>query len=488
MNAIFFKNSFLSLVVILLLSNSSFAQHLFFERIYDETLAQASYMIGDLETKETIVIDAKRDIDTYLDIAQTHGLTISHITETHIHADYLSGSRELAAATQASLYLSVEGGNDWQYEFPHQGLKDGDVLKIGGLHLEIMHTPGHTPESITFLLKDGTDQPIKAITGDFIFVGDVGRPDLLEKAAGQIGSQEIGAQQLYHSIEKILKLPDDTEIWPGHGAGSFCGKSLSTIPQSTLKQEKLTNPALQFLGNESDFVNYVLSDQPTPPKYFSKMKQLNKVERPLLIAVPKLAELNRDEVDHAIKNGLTIIDARPKSVSEKGFIPGSYLIENMKTFSTFAGSILDYQNQIVIIAEENQIEDITRKLMRIGMDNFYGYITDPAIQSIPLQSVKTIDLSSFTSYLENESIQIIDVRTLNEYQNGHIKGVENIALNTLETQLDKISKNAPVIIHCQSGTRAAIAYSILLKNGFDNILNYSGGINDWKKHNNELVK
>ncbi len=178
----------------------------------------------------------------------------------------------------------------------------------------------------------------------------------------------------------------------------------------------------------------------------------------------------------------------PNLYLKKGFIPGSYLIENMKTFSTFAGSILDYQNQIVLIAEENQIEDITRKLMRIGMDNFYGYITDPAIQSIPLQSVKTIDLSSFTSYLENESIQIIDVRTLNEYQNGHIKGVENIALNTLETQLDKINKNAPVIIHCQSGTRAAIAYSILLKNGFDNILNYSGGINDWKKHNNELVK
>src|SRR5690554_4961524 len=410
MKSIFLKNSFLWLVAILLLSNTSFAQTLFFERIYDETLSQASYIVGDTEKKEAIVIDPKRDIDTYLEIAKANNLSITHITETHIHADFLSGSRELAAVTKAPLYLSEEGGKDWQYDFPHQGLKDGDQIKIGKIIIDVIHTPGHTPESLTFLVKDDTENPMKAITGDFIFVGDVGRPDLLEKAAGQIGSQEVGAKQLYHSIEKFLKLPDDTEIWPGHGAGSFCGKSLSTIPQSTLKQEKLTNPALQFSGNESDFVNYVLSDQPTPPKYFSKMKQLNKVERPLLIAVPKLAELNRDEVDHAIKNGLTIIDARPKSVSEKGFIPGSYLIENMKTFSTFAGSILDYQNQIVLIAEENQIEDITRKLMRIGMDNFYGYITDPAIQSIPLQSVKTIDLSSFTSYLENESIQIIDVR------------------------------------------------------------------------------
>src|SRR5690554_4235945 len=390
MNAIFFKNSFLSLVVILLLSNSSFAQHLFFERIYDETLAQASYMIGDIETKETIVIDAKRDIDTYLDIAQTHGLTISHITETHIHADYLSGSRELAAATQASLYLSVEGGNDWQYEFPHQGLKDGDVLKIGGLHLEIMHTPGHTPESITFLLKDGTDQPIKAITGDFIFVGDVGRPDLLEKAAGQIGSQEIGAQQLYHSIEKILKLPDDTEIWPGHGAGSFCGKSLSTIPQSTLQQEKLTNPALQFSGKETDFVNYILNDQPAPPKYFAMMKHLNRVDRPLLVEVPKLAKLNQKETEDAIKNGLLVIDARPKATSGKGYIPGSLLIENMKTFSTFVGSVVDYQNQIILVADENQIEDLNRKLMRIGMDNIYGYVTNPSEQYLALGNVKTM--------------------------------------------------------------------------------------------------
>ena len=462
MKSIFFKSSFLGLVALLFLSNSSFAQGLFFERIYDETLSQASYVIGDAQTKEVIVIDPKRDIDTYLQIAEKHNLKITKITETHIHADFLSGSRELAAVTKAPLYLSDEGGKDWQYDFPHTGLKDGDKISVGSITIEVIHTPGHTPESLTFLVKDDTENPIKAITGDFIFVGDVGRPDLLEKAAGQIGSQELGAKQVYRSTEKFLKLPDNTEIWPGHGAGSFCGKSLSNIPQSTLKQEKLTNPALQFSGNKAD--------------------------RPLLVEVPKLAELNQKEIDNAIKNGLIVIDARPKAVSSQGFISGSFLIENMKTFSTFAGSIVDYQNQIILIAEENQIEDLMRKLMRIGMDNIYGYITNPSEQNLALQNVKTIDIDTFKSYLGNKNVQKIDVRTENEYKSGHISGVENIALNTLEKNLDKINKNEPVVIHCQSGARAAIAYSILVKNGFENILNYSGGINDWVEKKNELVK
>lgn len=488
MKSIFLKNSFLWLVAIFFLSNSSFAQTLFFERIYDETLSQASYVIGDTETKEVIVIDPKRDIDTYLEIAQTNNLKITKITETHIHADFLSGSRELAAVTKAPLYLSNEGGKDWQYDFPHTGLKNGDKISVGSITIEVIHTPGHTPESLTFLVTDGTKNPIKAITGDFIFVGDVGRPDLLEKAAGQIGSQEVGAKQLYASIERFMKLPEDTEIWPGHGAGSFCGKSLSNIPQSTLKQEKLINPALQFSGKETDFVNYILSEQPAPPKYFAMMKHLNKVNRPLLVEVPKLAKLNQKEIDNAIKNGLIVIDARPKAVSSQGFIPGSLLIENMKTFSTFAGSVIDYQNQIVLVADENQIEDLTRKLMRIGMDNIYGYITNPSEQNLALQNVKAINIETFKSYLGNKNIQKIDVRTENEYKSGHIKGVENIALNTLENNLDKINKKEPVIIHCQSGARAAIAYSILVKNGFENILNYSGGINDWVEKKNELVK
>src|SRR5690606_36578498 len=199
MKSIFLKSSFLWLIAIFFLSNSSFAQTLFFERVYDEKLSQASYVIGDTETKEVIVIDPKRDIDTYLEIAQTNNLKITKITETHIHADFISGSRELAAVTKAPLYLSDEGGRDWQYDYPHTGLKNSDKISVGSITIEVIHTPGHTPESLTFFVTDGTKNPIKAITGDFIFVGDVGRPDLLQKAAGQIGSQEVGAKQLYAS-------------------------------------------------------------------------------------------------------------------------------------------------------------------------------------------------------------------------------------------------------------------------------------------------
>lgn len=489
MMKLFIKSIFL-VITTFFISNSVKAQSLFFELVYDETLAQASYVIGNTDTKEAIVIDAKRDIDTYLNIAKQNNLRITYVTETHIHADFLSGSRELAKATGAKLYLSDEGGKDWQYEFAHESLKDGSKIQLGAVSLEIMHTPGHTPESITFLVKENNDSSnvIKAITGDFIFVGDVGRPDLLEKAAKQIGTQEIGAKQLFASIKRFEKLPDNTEIWPGHGAGSFCGKSLSNIPQSTLAQEKASNKALQFKNDEAGFVKYILEGQPEPPMYFAEMKRLNKVDRPFLIEVPKISKLNKIELDKAITNKLLIIDTRPKEQVEQGFIPGSLHIEGGKSFATFVGSLVNYNQQIVLIAEENKIEDLTRKLMRIGMDNIYGYSSDVNNQSLKLQTSNVIDIKEFKTNLDKKDIQFVDVRTENEYKNGHIKGVKNIPLNQLEQNLNKIDKNTPVVIHCQSGVRAAMAYSILRKNGFENVINYSGGINDWKENKNELVK
>ena len=190
---------------------------MFFQRIYDHTLAQASYLIGCQKTGESIVIDPKRDVDTYLELANQHGLRITHITETHIHADFLAGSRELAALTGATLYLSNEGGTDWQYEFGHVGLRHGDVIPVGNLDLNVLHTPGHTPESISFLLTDkpATPEPVMLFTGDFVFVGDVGRPDLLEKAAGLVGTQELGARQLYQSLDTFRRLPNFVQVWPG---------------------------------------------------------------------------------------------------------------------------------------------------------------------------------------------------------------------------------------------------------------------------------
>ncbi|WP_255497907.1 MBL fold metallo-hydrolase [Flavobacterium sp. I3-2] len=464
------------------------AQNMKFERIYDETLAQASYIIAN-DKNEAIVIDPKRDIDTYLEYAKKNGLTIKYVTETHIHADYLSGAPELAKATQADLLLSNEGGPDWQYAFDHQPLKDQQIIQLGNVELKVIHTPGHTPESLTFLVKNTKDQtaPTKAITGDFIFVGDVGRPDLLEKAAGQKGSQFEGAYQLFTSLNQFIKLPKNTEIWPGHGAGSFCGKSLSNIPQSTLEQEMATSPAFQYLNDKDAFTKFILDGQPEPPKYFAVMKQWNKSVRPLLIEVPKIQNLSTVELENAIKNNVLVIDARKKEEVAKGFIPGSLHIEGGKSFATFVGSLVDYNNQIVLVGNEDQIENLQRKLIRIGMDNIYGYISDVK-ELNGLKTSNIITAKEVQQLMKVKNVQLVDVRTATEYASGHIKGFENITLNSLEKNVSKIQKDAPVIIHCQSGVRGAMAYSILEKLGYTNILNYSGSINDWSAKKLPLVK
>ncbi|MBW7951637.1 MAG: MBL fold metallo-hydrolase, partial [Chitinophagaceae bacterium] len=261
---------------------------MFFQHIYDKSLAQGSYFIGCQATGEAIVIDAKRDVDTYLEIAKQNNFKITHITETHIHADFLCGSRELSAITGATMYLSNEGGVDWQYEFEHIGLKDNDIIKVGNLTLQVMHTPGHTPESISFVLTDhpASDKPVMIFTGDFVFVGDIGRPDLLEKAAGIKGTKEIGAMQMFQSLKKFAALPEYVQVWSAHGAGSACGKALGAVHSSTVGYEKIRNWAFQFNENEKDFIANLLADQPEPPKYFAMMKHLNKVKRPLLLEVP----------------------------------------------------------------------------------------------------------------------------------------------------------------------------------------------------------
>ncbi|QEM02288.1 MBL fold metallo-hydrolase [Mucilaginibacter rubeus] len=464
--------------------------NLFFLRVFDPTLAQTSYVVGNRQSNEAIVIDPKRDIDTYLKIAEDNNLKITRVTETHIHADYLSGAPELAFATGAKLILSGETDPNWKYEIPHNAIKDGDKIAMGNIILEAMHTPGHTPESLTYLLTDlsVSNKPQKALTGDFIFVGDVGRPDLLEKVAGQVGSQDTGAKQLYASIQRFSKLPDDLEIWPAHGAGSFCGKSLSDEPHSTLKHEKLTSKAFQFANDEKGFVKYILDGQPEPPKYFATMKQWNRIPRPLLVEVPKRHKLSTSDFLTAQKNGLTIVDTRKLETVAKGHIPNSLHIEGNKSFSTFMGWLLNYQTQYVLIADESEMEDLTRKLMRIGMDNIYGFVISLNKMNVALEKSDLVNIGELKKYLNKKDVQIIDVRTESEYDNGHIKGVENIVLTTLEKNIQKISKDKPVIVHCQSGVRAAMAYSILKRNGIKNLSLYLGGINEWTEQNNELTR
>ncbi len=457
---------------------------MYFQHVYDKSLAQASYFIGCQATGEALVIDPKRDVDTYLEIATENNLRITHVAETHIHADFLSGSRELAALTGAKLYLSDEGGPDWQYEFSHVGLKHGDKFKVGNVQLEVIHTPGHTPESISFLLTDtaASDRPVMVFTGDFVFVGDVGRPDLLEKAAGIVGTQEAGARQMFQSLKLFAALPDYVQVWPGHGAGSACGKALGAVPSSTVGYEKLVNWAFQYGDDEEGFVLYLLEDQPEPPRYFAMMKKLNKVDRPLLTEVPKLKRLSNKALNEALSKGVKVIDTRSKQDFAKGFIPGTINIQGTNSFSTWMGWFMSYDEPIILIAEASRHDDLTRKLIRIGLDNIQGYV--PGVEEWvaeggKLEKAKTVSTAELTNILKSNHTQIVDLRGATEFKSGHIKGTENIFIGNLEQNLDMIDKDKEVVIHCQAGDRSTIGYSLLARHGFTNIRNYVGGMNEW---------
>lgn len=461
---------------------------MFFRHIYEESLAQGSYMVGCQATGETIVIDAKRDVDTYLRIAEEEGLRITHLTETHIHADFLSGTRELAALTGAPMYLSDEGGEDWQYEFDHIGLRDGDKIEVGNLTLEVIHTPGHTPESISFILTDkpATNQPVMIFTGDFVFVGDIGRPDLLEKAGGIKNSQHVGADQMWNSLPKFTKLPDYVQVWPGHGAGSACGKALGAVPSSTIGYEEIRNWAFQH-KNEQEFKKELLSNQPEPPKYFAKMKVLNKVERPLLTEVPRHEKLSKEKFLEAYERGVKIIDTRDKGMFDSGFLPGSINIQGTNSFNTWMGWLVDYDEPFILVAQDDELEELTRMLMRIGMDNMYGYINTVDDLDIPLEQLSTITIDKMKEMVKDEDVQIVDVRGISEYEEAHIEGATHAFLGTLEHNLDKIDKHKKKVVHCKGGDRAAIAISLLNKHDFKQLHVYYGGMDEWQSQGMKTV-
>ena len=462
---------------------------MYFQHVYDKTLAQASYFIGCQKAGVAAVIDPKRDVDTYLEIAKQNNMQITHIFETHIHADFLSGARELAAVTGAKMYLSDEGGEGWQYEFAHEGLKHGQQLMVGNLKIEVLHTPGHTPESISFLLTDtpASKEPVMLFTGDFVFVGDIGRPDLLEKAAGMVGTQDKGAEQMYQSIHLFANLPEFIQVWPGHGAGSACGKALGAVPSTTVGYEKKRNWAFSYGTNKAGFIDFLLTDQPEPPKYFAKMKELNKVDRPLLTEVPTIKEMTAAELKAAMDKGVKLIDTRNKQDFEKGFIPGSINIQGNNSFATWMGWFVNYNEPFILLAAPSQMDDLTRKLMRIGLDNIHGFVDAAKISELSNGALSTSTMVSISDVKANTTAQVIDLRGAAEFNVGHIAGATNVFVGTLLQNLAKVPKDKPVIIHCQGGDRAAIGYSLLVKEGYTNVSNYSPGINEWIKEGQRLV-
>ncbi len=453
---------------------------MFFQNVYEKGLAQASYVMGCQATGTAMVIDPKRDIDTYLEIAAREKLRITHVAETHIHADFLSGSRELAAATGAEMLLSDEGGPEWQYQFPHKGLKDGEGFWVGNLRFEVLHTPGHTPEHISFLLTDtkAGDKPIMLFTGDFVFVGDVGRPDLLEKAAGISGTQEKGARQMFESLKKFQALPDYVQVWPGHGAGSACGKALGAVPSSTVGYEKLINWAFRY-DDEAAFVKALLEGQPEPPKYFAMMKKLNKVARTVLKDLPAPKELSLQELEAALQKGMPLIDTRNKTDFAKGHIPGSINIQDNSAFSTWAGWLLDYERPFMLIAPKPRMAEIVKALARIGLDNIYGYLPDIASWSKAMETVTEISPRELRQTLAANNLLVLDVRSAAEFNSGHIANAINIHAGYLLSNLDKLPQDKTLALQCAGGDRSSIAYSLLQKHGFKNLVNLTGGIDVW---------
>lgn len=463
---------------------------MFFKRFYDHPLAQASYMIGCQRSGEALVVDPSRDIQQYIDAAQAERLRITHVSETHIHADFVSGARELAARAAARLLLSREGGADWQYAYATQDgatlVGSGDSFHVGNIRIDVMHTPGHTPEHISFLVTDvpASDAPWGFLTGDFVFVGDVGRPDLLERAAGHANTMEASARSLFASLQRFRALPDHVQVWPGHGAGSACGKALGAVPSSTVGYEKVANWGVAEL-DEASFVRSVLAGQPEPPAYFAQMKRINR-EGPAIVGdAPGLPpSLDAARFDELLQAGATLVDTRSAAVYATGYIPGTLNIPYNAAFTGWAGWLLPYNSDVHLIVDENETQSLPRLLAGlrgIGIDRVAGVFASSIVLSgRRLESVPQADPDAIAPLLEHGVAHVIDVRGRTEYESGHIPGAVNIPVGHLSSKLAELPLNKPIVLQCQAGARSAIAASVLRAHGIHNVVNLTGGIAAWQ--------
>ncbi len=456
---------------------------------YDEKIAHASYMVGCQRTGEAIVIDPARDIEQYLGEARANNMRLVAAAETHIHADFVSGARELAERVGAKLYLSDEGDKDWKYlyadQYDHQLVCDGDVFMIGKIRFEVLHTPGHTPEHISLLLTDrggGADKPMGIFTGDFVFVGSTGRPDLLEKAAGITGTSETGARQMYHSLQRFKQLPDYLQVWPAHGAGSACGKGLGAIPSTTVGYEKLFNPAMVY-DNEDDFVRYLLADQPEPPKYFAVMKQVNKEGPAVLHRMPQPDRLPAEQLPALLESETMVIDTRPAASFAAKHIPGTINVP-ANLLNTWAGWFVDYERPIYLIADSTAVSEAVHDLVAIGIDKIAGYFETAVIDTltktgITPQTYKVATPDKLSEKMLNGDVLVVDVRNQTEWDEGHIPGARHVMLGYLMEHADEIVNGLPIVVQCRSGSRSAIGASILQAKGAKEVINLQGGLIEW---------
>ena len=468
-------------------------------QIFDPKLAQYAYLIGCQRTGEALIIDPERDVDRYVEMAQQEGLRLTAAAETHIHADFLSGTRELAAQG-LKVYLSDEGDADWKYEWAKSGegaseydvefLHDGDSFHIGNIEIQAMHTPGHTPEHVSFLITDhggGASEPIGIASGDFVFVGDLGRPDLLESAAGQTGQMEPSARRLFQSLDRFMELEDYLQVWPAHGAGSACGKALGAVPSSTVGYEKRQNPAIDAARRGEDaFVDAILEGQPEPPLYFATMKRLNKEGAPVLGDLPKAPLVDVDQLLADVEDaGAVVIDTRTdRAAFMSRHLAGSLFAPFNKSFPTIVGSYVRPEEEIVLIIDESDVEEAVRDLVRIGFDHVRGYVTPDVLADGALadrmRNIPVLDFDAADRLRGRDGVTLLDVRRASEYEAGHVPKSLNISHTRLLDRLGEVPESGELLVYCRSGARASAAAAMLERSGRqvslidDQFANWSG--------------
>ena len=458
-----------------------------FRQIHDPYLSQYAYLIGCQQSGEALLIDPERDIDRYVEAAEAEGLTITAVAETHIHADFLSGAREFAERFGVKLYLSAEGEDEgWASNWAKEGdydatfLHDGDTFMVGNIEIQAVHTPGHTPEHMSFLVVDrgsGATTPIGIATGDFVFVGDLGRPDLLEQAAGMHGVQEPSARTLYGSLPRFTELQDYVQVWPAHGAGSTCGKALGAVPTTTVGYEKLYNASLGAAQEGEDaFVDAILAGQPEPQMYFARMKRDNRDGVPLLGSLPQPRRLTLREFGQTIDDPETlIVDTR---LDRSGFmakhVPGALYAPMNKSFNTVVGSLVtDETTPLVLVLEEAQLDEAVRDLVRIGYDNVVGFVTPGLLERHfeeggEAASIEEVTFDEVARMREDADTAVVDVRFASEYAEGHVPGAVNASYTRLPDYVeDRVPEGKTLLVHCASGARSAAASAFLARRGFE---------------------
>ena len=453
-----------------------------FTQYYLECLSQASYLIGDESTGRAVVVDPRRDIDEYVRDAADSGLAIELVLETHFHADFLSGHLELAEATGAEIaYSSVA-----QTDFVSRKLDDGQRLSLGEVELEILHTPGHTPESISIVVYEKSgNAPYAVLTGDTLFIGDVGRPDLLSSVGV---SQDELANALYDSLHnKLMSLPNDTRVYPAHGAGSACGKNLSTDTWSTIGEQRKSNYAL-LAPDRDTFIGLVTEGQHPAPAYFPYNATLNRQDRDLLDeSEPPTAQTLEEVLVHAA-SGAMILDGRSPEAFARGHLKGSINVGLAGRYAEFAGSVVPADIDIVLVVDDGDELEAKNRLGRIGFDNVVGYLANPmAVMVENPDQVQQASRMTAADYLkrkdETAGLQLVDVRNPGEVALGTIPGAGSIPVGQLPSRLDEIDPHAPTVVFCAAGYRSSVGASVLRQAGFSDVSDIIGGYAAWSDHN-----